>query len=42
MCLFSIRVVFQVWRKRLHHLVTPELQTALEACIAALEVHHYK
>eukprot|EP00903_Cladosiphon_okamuranus_P014428 g13389.t1 len=26
-----------VWRKRLHHLTTPDLQGALEACVAALE-----
>lgn len=27
-----------MWRKRLHHLATSDLQRALEACVAALEV----
>lgn len=29
--------VRQVWRKYLYHLTTPDLQGALEACVAALE-----
>lgn len=28
----------QVWRRRLHHLATPDLQAALEACVTALQV----
>lgn len=27
----------QVWRKRLHHLASPDLREALGACVAALE-----
>lgn len=36
-CFGQPNIFRQVWRKRLHHLATPDLHSALEACVAALE-----